>query len=147
MKQPLNEQFRRMQKIAGIVTENQVNEAKIANLDLNKLKAILIQATKTIGEDGGGYPLLEKDDVKEILTYLKYVLKAIKSNDEDDYEALEDMTPPTFEGSVYLSPEQNKRWNDIDIALSYMSDAVNGYDFDDVRHAYNNLADAVNKFK
>ena len=26
MKQPLNEQFRRMQKLAGIITENQINK-------------------------------------------------------------------------------------------------------------------------
>jgi hypothetical protein len=28
MKQPLNEQFRRMQKLAGIITENKINEAE-----------------------------------------------------------------------------------------------------------------------
>jgi hypothetical protein len=28
MKQPLNEQFRRMQKLAGIITESQLNEAE-----------------------------------------------------------------------------------------------------------------------
>jgi hypothetical protein len=32
MKQTLNEQFRRMQKLAGIITENQINEAKKINL-------------------------------------------------------------------------------------------------------------------
>jgi hypothetical protein len=131
-----------------ITTQSKLNEAKkIANLDLNKLKAILLQATKTIGEDGGEYPLLEKDNIKQILDYLKYALKAIKSGDEDDYESLEDMYFPTFEYSVYLTPEQNKKWNNIDIALSSMSDAVDGYDANDVENSYNNLADAVTKFK
>lgn len=32
MKQKLNEQFTRMQKLAGIITENQINEAKKINL-------------------------------------------------------------------------------------------------------------------
>ena len=29
MKQPLNEQFIRMQKLAGIITENQINEVEM----------------------------------------------------------------------------------------------------------------------
>ncbi len=32
MKQPLNESFIRMQKIAGIVTENQINEGELVSI-------------------------------------------------------------------------------------------------------------------
>jgi uncharacterized protein YjgD (DUF1641 family) len=39
MKQPLNEQFRRMQKIAGIITESQLNESRFVNQDLKDLQA------------------------------------------------------------------------------------------------------------
>ena len=38
MKQPLNEQFRRMQKIAGIITESQLNESRFVDQDFKDLK-------------------------------------------------------------------------------------------------------------
>ena len=44
MKQPLNEQFRRMQKLAGIITENEykqpIKENKIGNIDVDLAKKI-----------------------------------------------------------------------------------------------------------
>ena len=39
MKQSLNEQFRRMQKIAGIITESQLNESRFVDQDFKDLKA------------------------------------------------------------------------------------------------------------
>jgi hypothetical protein len=39
MKQLLNEQFRRMQKIAGIITESQLNESRIIDQDFKDLQA------------------------------------------------------------------------------------------------------------
>jgi hypothetical protein len=42
MKQPLNEQFHRMQKLAGIITENKINEAEVTTLaDILKKKGSL----------------------------------------------------------------------------------------------------------
>jgi hypothetical protein len=44
MKQPLNEQFRRMQKLAGIITENQINEVEMDKdkVEINK-KTLMLQ--------------------------------------------------------------------------------------------------------
>ena len=39
MKQPLNEQFRRMQKLAGIITESQLNESRFVDQDFKDLKS------------------------------------------------------------------------------------------------------------
>jgi len=55
MKQPLNEQFRRMQKLAGIITESQLNEVELTDLDP--------EFEKTVKEIFGETVQVEKIDV------------------------------------------------------------------------------------
>ena len=38
MKQPLNEEFRRMQKLAGLINENKIKEIKAVNEFCNRLE-------------------------------------------------------------------------------------------------------------
>jgi len=63
MKQLLSEEFRRMQKLAGLITENEINEAN-PTLDQNKLKSLIL----AIKQFGGSRS--DKRDFSEIAKLL-----------------------------------------------------------------------------
>ena len=67
MKQPLNESFIRMQKIAGIITENQINEGelalKITPLPSGKFKDAVIALENYLATTGGNFDYNELADL------------------------------------------------------------------------------------
>ena len=78
MKQPLNEQFRRMQKLAGIITENEykqpIKENKIGNIDIDLAKKI--QDTPEIKKLANAL----KSNKTLMDNALKFVAKVAKNN-------------------------------------------------------------------
>lgn len=78
MKQPLNEQFRRMQKLAGIITENEykqpIKENKIGNIDVDLAKKI--QDTPEIKKLANAL----KSNKTLMDNALKFVAKVAKNN-------------------------------------------------------------------
>ena len=67
MKQPLNESFIRMQKIAGIVTENQINEgelvSKITPLPSGEFKDAVIALENYLATTEGNFDYNELADL------------------------------------------------------------------------------------
>ena len=92
MKQSLNEQFRRMQKIAGIIT---VNENEAITLDPNKLKAFTMAVNAFGGSRG------DKNDFLKIAKLLSSnqlaaASNAIKRVDTSPRELMYDIMMDTY---------------------------------------------------
>ena len=92
MKQPLNEQLARMQKLAGIITEN-VNEA--ITLDPNKLKAFTMAVNAFGGSRG------DKNDFLKIVKLLSSnqlakAAEAIQRVDTSPREIMYDIMMDTY---------------------------------------------------
>jgi len=82
MKQPLNESFIRMQKIAGIVTENRINEgelvSKITPLPSGEFKDAVIALEKYLATTGGNFDY-------DKLAYLIIDIKDAGASEDYDY--------------------------------------------------------------
>jgi hypothetical protein len=82
MKQPLNESFIRMQKIAGIVTENQINEgelvSKITPKPSGEFKDAVIALENYLATTGGNFDYDE-------LAYLIINIKDAGTSEDYDY--------------------------------------------------------------
>jgi hypothetical protein len=86
-KQILSEEFRRMQKLAGIITEEQSNE------DQNSLES---QITNWVNDNAGGYGPDENDDN---LNKFNEEMKILLNN------TLEDFNPDYYGDDTTMSPD------------------------------------------
>lgn len=84
-KQLLSEEFRRMQKLAGIITENEMSN----NSEEAKLK-------QWVADNAGGYGPDEDDENYEAFTL---IMKNILNN------AIEDFNPGNYGDSTTMSPD------------------------------------------
>ena len=86
MKQPLNEQFTRMQKLAGVITENKINkESNSLDRMLKLLKLVLDDSKKMLAD--------KSEDKDFIIDYLqdtiKNVLDIIKDSNKNQIQEMD----------------------------------------------------------
>jgi precorrin-6x reductase len=80
MKKPLNESFIRMQKIAGIVTENRINEGELVSKikPSGEFKKAVIALEKYLATTGGNFDY-------DKLAYLIIDIKDAGASEDYDY--------------------------------------------------------------
>ena len=144
MKTQLNE-IKRMQQLAGVITESQLNEAKsLLPLDANKLKDILIKASQTNAQHSEDV-LFPKRYIKPYFQDLSIIQKVLQDGPAKFKGHIEDTLSPlstkeyNFEGS--FGP-----WTQLDFALDF-SRAIYEYEYDDLLSWWNNLVKIVNNFE
>ena len=147
--QILSEEFRRMQKLAGIINEEQFNEAK-SSFPYEKFGQILLAASETYPpiKSNPKYPLYDKNQIKPTLNYIKKLEKGIKNEDYDVFDELEETNPPeSFDNRYEVDTREFNKWNDLDWKLNAVGDIWYEYDFDFATKALNDLAEEINKFE
>jgi len=99
MKQPLNEQFTRMQKLAGVITENQINKDP-NSLDrmLKLLKLVLDDSYKMLAD--------KSEDKDFIISHLQDTIKGVLNVLKDSNR--------TNENQI----NEEKTWDDVDKELA-----------------------------
>jgi hypothetical protein len=99
MKQPLNEQFIRMQKLAGVITENQINKDP-NSLDrmLKLLKLVLDDSYKMLAD--------KSEDKDFIISHLQDTIKGVLNVLKDSNR--------TNENQI----NEEKTWDDVDKELA-----------------------------
>ena len=147
--QIINEEFRRMQELAGIIAEEQLGEVE-TSFPYEKFGQILLAASEIYPpiKTNPKYPLYDKGQIKPTLKYIKKLEKGIKNEDFDVFDELEETTPPDqFDNRYEVGTEEYKKWNDLDWKLNAVGDIWYEYDFDFATTALNDLAKEINKFE
>ena len=145
--QIISEEFRRMQKLAGIIAEEQLGEAE-TSFPYEKLKQILIAASE-IYPPSSKYPVYSKNDIKPTLQYIMKLEKGLKEDDVNIFNKLEKTTPPEIFNTIgyKVDTEEFNKWDDLGWELASIGNIWREYDWDFAADQLKDLAKAINEFE